>query len=177
VTTVDWLHGYDVGTAHGHLWSRCSCDQHTGSVFKSGSDPKFFHRSRTREQQNLGSTLQDLSVWSVPMKLILLGLLGSRIAPSQCLYLHRIAQGREKRTYIHASSGIRTHDPSVGKVWNHKLPGQSGHWDRQKRKSVRIVTSHLRMGADPTPEKSRIILNAPQTLSNITAMSWVCTAN
>jgi hypothetical protein len=35
------------------------------------------------------------------------------IGPSQGLYLHRIAQNRETRTYVHVSSGIRTHDPSV----------------------------------------------------------------
>jgi hypothetical protein len=33
--------------------------------------------------------------------------------PSQGLYLHRTTQHRKMRTYIHASSGIQTHDPNV----------------------------------------------------------------
>jgi hypothetical protein len=44
---------------------------------------------------------------------ILVGLLGREIGPSQALYLHRTTQHTKTRTYIHASSGIRTHDPSV----------------------------------------------------------------
>jgi len=43
---------------------------------------------------------------------ILVGLLGQGIGPSQGLCLHRTAaQHRKTRTYIHASSGIRIHDP------------------------------------------------------------------
>jgi len=47
---------------------------------------------------------------------ILVELLGREIRPSQGLYLHRPAQHRKTRTYIHASSGIWTRDPSVRAV-------------------------------------------------------------
>jgi hypothetical protein len=43
----------------------------------------------------------------------LVGLLGRGIGPTQGLYLDRTTQHRETRTHIHASSGIRKHDPSV----------------------------------------------------------------
>jgi len=43
----------------------------------------------------------------------LVGLLGRKISPTQGLYLHRIIQHRKTWTHIHASSGIRTHDPKV----------------------------------------------------------------
>jgi hypothetical protein len=43
----------------------------------------------------------------------LVGLLGRGISPTQGLYLPRTTQGRKMRTHIHASSRIRTHDPSV----------------------------------------------------------------
>jgi hypothetical protein len=35
------------------------------------------------------------------------------VGPSQGLYVRRTAQHRKKRIYIHASSGIRTHDARV----------------------------------------------------------------
>jgi hypothetical protein len=33
-------------------------------------------------------------------------------------------------TYIHASSGIRIHDPSVRAVEDSMCPRRRGHWDR-----------------------------------------------
>jgi hypothetical protein len=42
----------------------------------------------------------------------MVGLLGRGIGPTQGLYLHRTTQHRKTRTHIHASSGIRIHDPS-----------------------------------------------------------------
>jgi hypothetical protein len=44
------------------------------------------------------------------------------------LHLHRSAQHRKTRTPIHASSGIRTHDPSVQVVKTHAWA--RGRWDR-----------------------------------------------
>jgi hypothetical protein len=41
------------------------------------------------------------------------GLLGLGISPSQGRYLHRTTQTEQTQTNIHASSGIRSHDPSV----------------------------------------------------------------
>jgi hypothetical protein len=41
------------------------------------------------------------------------GLLGGGISPSQGRYLHTGQQKQNKRTDIHVSNGIRTHDPSV----------------------------------------------------------------
>jgi hypothetical protein len=43
----------------------------------------------------------------------LVRLLGRVISPSQGRYLHTTTQIEETHTDIHASSGIRTHDPSV----------------------------------------------------------------
>jgi hypothetical protein len=42
-----------------------------------------------------------------------LGLLGQGISPSQGRYLHKEQYKQNKHTDIHASSGIRTHDPSA----------------------------------------------------------------
>jgi hypothetical protein len=56
----------------------------------------------------------------------LLGLLGGRgwgKSPMLGLYLHRRALHRKKQTYIHTSSGIRTHDPSVRADITHVLDG------------------------------------------------------
>jgi len=61
---------------------------------------------------------------------ILVGLLGWGIGPSQGLYMHRTAQHGKTRTYIYASSGIRTHAPSVREVKDGTCPRQRGHWDR-----------------------------------------------
>jgi len=43
----------------------------------------------------------------------MVGLLGRGINPTQGLFLHRTAHHRKTRTDIHASTGTRTHDPSV----------------------------------------------------------------
>jgi len=48
-----------------------------------------------------------------PCRYLWLGFFGDGIDPSQNLYLHRTAQERKSRTYIHASNGIRNDDPSV----------------------------------------------------------------
>jgi len=60
----------------------------------------------------------------------LVGLLGWGIGPTQGLYPYRTTQHRKKRTHIHASSGIRTHDPSVGAVEYSTYLRRRGHWDR-----------------------------------------------
>jgi hypothetical protein len=46
----------------------------------------------------------------------LVGLFGLGTSPSQTHYLRWRAQHRNARKYIHASSGIRIHDPSVRAV-------------------------------------------------------------
>jgi hypothetical protein len=46
----------------------------------------------------------------------LVGLLGRGISPTQDLYLHTEQHNTEKRTHIHALSGIRTPGPSVRAV-------------------------------------------------------------
>jgi hypothetical protein len=43
----------------------------------------------------------------------LVGLLGRGTGPTQGLCLRRTTKHRKTWTHIHASSGIRTHDPSV----------------------------------------------------------------
>jgi hypothetical protein len=50
-----------------------------------------------------------------------IGLLGGGIGPTQGLYLHRTTQHRKTRTHIHASSGIRTHNPSFRAVEDRPL--------------------------------------------------------
>jgi hypothetical protein len=49
----------------------------------------------------------------------LVGLLEQEIGPSQSLYLQRTAEHRGARTNSHASSRIRTHDPSIEVVKTH----------------------------------------------------------
>jgi hypothetical protein len=60
----------------------------------------------------LSSTISEL-IW----KLWILQSVGTNperwISPSQGRYLHKTTQTEETQTYIHASSGIRTHYPSV----------------------------------------------------------------
>jgi hypothetical protein len=51
----------------------------------------------------------------------LVGLLGWGIGPTQGLYLRRTTRHRKTRTYIRATSGIRTHDPSVRTVEEYVL--------------------------------------------------------
>jgi hypothetical protein len=63
----------------------------------------------------------------------LVGLLGRGISPTQGLYLHRTTQHRKKKNadiHIHASSGIRTHDPSVQAVEDSTCLRQRDHWSR-----------------------------------------------
>jgi hypothetical protein len=69
----------------------------------------------------------------------LLGLLGRGISPTQGLYLHRTTQHRKTRTNIHASSGIRTHDPSVRAVEDSTCLRPRGHCDRPKQKANTIL--------------------------------------
>jgi hypothetical protein len=49
--------------------------------------------------------------------------------PLQDLYLHRTAQHRKMRANMHASIGIRTHDPSVRTVQDHRHLRPYDHWD------------------------------------------------
>jgi len=60
----------------------------------------------------------------------LVGLLGGGISPSQGLYLHMTTQHIKTRTHVHASSGFRTHDPSVRAVEDRTCLRPRGHWDR-----------------------------------------------
>jgi hypothetical protein len=60
----------------------------------------------------------------------LVGLLGREISSTQCLNLRRTTQHRKTQTHIHASSGIRTHDPSVRAVEVCTCLRPCGHWDR-----------------------------------------------
>jgi hypothetical protein len=68
----------------------------------------------------------------------LVGLLGRGIGPTQGLYLHRITQHRKTRTHMHASSGIRTHDPSVRAAEDSKCLRLRGHWERWKTELIKI---------------------------------------
>jgi hypothetical protein len=66
----------------------------------------------------------------------MVGLLGRGISPRQYLYLHSATQHRKTQIYIHASSRIRTHDPSVRAVQDHTRLRQRGHWDQQQLYSL-----------------------------------------
>jgi len=59
----------------------------------------------------------------------LVELLGWGISPTQDLHLHRATQHRETRTHIHASCGIRTHDPSVRAAADSTCLRPRGLWD------------------------------------------------
>jgi hypothetical protein len=61
----------------------------------------------------------------------LVGLLGRGIGPMQGLYLHRTTQHRKTWTHIHASSRIRTHDPSVRAAEDSTCLRPLGHWDQR----------------------------------------------
>jgi hypothetical protein len=52
------------------------------------------------------------------------------IGPTQGFYLHRMTQHRKTRTHIHASSGIRSHDPSVRAAEDNTCLRPLGHWNR-----------------------------------------------
>jgi hypothetical protein len=67
----------------------------------------------------------------------LVGLLGRGIGPTQGLYLHRTTQHRKMRRHIHASSGIRTHDPSV------RAAEDSTSLRPRGLTSILILSSHL----------------------------------
>jgi hypothetical protein len=70
----------------------------------------------------------------------LVGLLGRGISPRQVLYLHRKTQHRKTRTHIHASSGIRTHDPNFRAVEDSTSLRPRGQWDRRPlRMCLKIV--------------------------------------
>jgi hypothetical protein len=60
----------------------------------------------------------------------LVGLLGGGISPTQGLYLNRTTQHRKTRTHIHASSGIRIHDPSFRAAEDGTCLIPLSHWDR-----------------------------------------------
>jgi hypothetical protein len=60
----------------------------------------------------------------------LVGLHEREINPTQRLYLHRTTQHTKTRTHIHASSGIRTHNPSARAVEDSTCLRQLGHWNR-----------------------------------------------
>jgi len=59
----------------------------------------------------------------------LVRLLERGISPSQSYYLHRTAKHRKTRTQIHASCGIRTHDPTVRAVEDCTRLRPRDHWD------------------------------------------------
>jgi hypothetical protein len=59
----------------------------------------------------------------------LVRLLGRGVTPMQGLYLHRTTQHKKTRTHIHASSGIRTHDPSVWAAEHSTCLRPLGHWN------------------------------------------------
>jgi hypothetical protein len=59
-----------------------------------------------------------------------MGLFGWVISPLQGRYLHRASQTEESRSDIHASSGIRTHDPSVWEGEEVSCPKSWGHCNR-----------------------------------------------
>jgi hypothetical protein len=61
---------------------------------------------------------------------ILVGLLGRVISPTHGLCLHRTTQHRKTWTHIHASSGIRTCDPSVRAVEGSTFLRTLGLWER-----------------------------------------------
>jgi hypothetical protein len=58
----------------------------------------------------------------------LVGFLWGGIGPTQGLYLHTGQHNTEKRGHIRASSGIRTHDPSVRATEDSTCLTPLGHW-------------------------------------------------
>jgi hypothetical protein len=80
----------------------------------------------------------------------LVGLFGRMIGPMQGLYLHRTTQHRKTRTYIHASSGIRSHDPSVRAAEDSTCLRARGHWDRLKMYFRTIILICVQLGSSAT---------------------------
>jgi hypothetical protein len=95
--------------------------------------------------------LKGRPLWPLPVQKLtsenifghLVGLLGQVIGPSQRQYPHRRAQYRKTWTHIHASSGIRTHDPSVRAVADSTCIRSRGHWDRPSLLGPYILLSTL----------------------------------
>jgi len=75
----------------------------------------------------------------------LVGLLGRGISPTQGLYLHSTTQHRKTRTHIHASSGIRTPDPSVRALEDSTCLRLRCHWGRHQanHSTCNILSQHI----------------------------------
>jgi hypothetical protein len=93
-------------------------------------------RERERERERdfgLGSLAfsdSELNFWNLSVFGHLVGLFGRGISLLQVHYLHRTAQYKKTRTYIHGASGIRTHDPSVRAIEDCSCLRPRCHWDR-----------------------------------------------
>jgi hypothetical protein len=71
----------------------------------------------------------NLDLWILQR---VVGLLGRRISQLQGRYLHAEQHREETRTDIHASSEIRTHDPTVRAGEDSSCLRQRGHCDDAK---------------------------------------------
>jgi hypothetical protein len=83
----------------------------------------------------------------------MIGLLGRAISPSQGRYVHmRTTQTQNKRADIHASCGIRPHDPSVRAGEDSSCLRPRGHCDR-----LPFFVSQISMqNANPMSNKKRL---------------------
>jgi hypothetical protein len=85
--------------------------------------------------QNLSMALQSfvgpLLLFQFLDHLQSLGLLGQGISLSQSHYLHTGQHKHRRRTYIHASNGIRTHNPTVSAGGESSFLRPCGHCNRQ----------------------------------------------
>jgi hypothetical protein len=72
----------------------------------------------------------------------LVGLLGREIGPMKGLYLHGTTQHRKTRTHVHASSGIRTHDPSVRAVEDTMCLRLRGHGDGHVKRLLTYLLTY-----------------------------------
>jgi len=70
------------------------------------------------------------------------GLLGQGISPTQGLCLHRTTKHGKTRTHSHASSEIRTRDPSVRAVEDRPC----GHWDRLHMCTLLVIRRQVDVG-------------------------------
>jgi hypothetical protein len=78
------------------------------------------------------------------------GLLGRGISPSQSRYLHMTTQTEQTHTDIHASSGIRAHDPSVREGEDGSCLRPRGHCDRQWRDMGKGFIDPCILNLDPS---------------------------
>jgi hypothetical protein len=108
-------------------------------------------------------TLWNLAFFSFLIYTQLLGFLGWGINSSQGSYLHTVQHTHTHTPYIHALSGIRTHDPSVRSTEISSCLRPHGYRDRLSQYHFSIIKQSLFLYAIANNDISNIIVSFTQT--------------